>query len=98
LWCAAWLAIPKHGVEDDQELAHGGGERELLGFARGKQAPVNCLLVGRRRYRLALFGVLVRDGVDEGLIVVAVGLRAAVRDCWCASALKAGERTSGTRN
>jgi hypothetical protein len=26
------------GVEDDHELAHGGGERELLGFAGGDQA------------------------------------------------------------
>ncbi len=43
LWCAPWLAIPEHGVEDDQELAHGGGERELLGFAGRDQA------LGRRR-------------------------------------------------
>ena len=40
MWCAPWLAVPEDGVEDDQELAHGGGERELLGFAGGDQALV----------------------------------------------------------
>jgi hypothetical protein len=40
LWCLPWLAIPEHGVEDDQELAHGGGERELLRFAGGEQAAL----------------------------------------------------------
>jgi hypothetical protein len=38
LWCAPWYAVPEHGVEDDQQLAHGSGERELLGFAGGDQA------------------------------------------------------------
>ena len=33
-----WRAVPEHGVEDDQELAHAGGEREFLGFAAGAQA------------------------------------------------------------
>ena len=27
------MAVPEDGVEDDEKLAHGGGERELLGFA-----------------------------------------------------------------
>jgi hypothetical protein len=40
LWCAPWLGVPDEGVEDDHELAHGGGERELLGFAGGDQASV----------------------------------------------------------
>jgi hypothetical protein len=30
---SSWLAVPEDGVEGDQELAHRGGERELLGFA-----------------------------------------------------------------
>jgi hypothetical protein len=36
-WCAPWRAVPEHGVEDDQQLAHGGSQRELLGFAGGEQ-------------------------------------------------------------
>ena len=38
--CLPWRAVAEHGVEDDQELAHSGGERELLGFATGAQAFV----------------------------------------------------------
>jgi hypothetical protein len=34
------MKIPEDGVEDDEELAHGAGERELLGFAGADQAPV----------------------------------------------------------
>jgi hypothetical protein len=40
LWCAPRLAVPDEGVEDDHELAHGGDERELFGFAGGDQAAV----------------------------------------------------------
>ncbi len=36
LWCTPWLAIREDGVEDDQELADGGGERGLLGLAGGE--------------------------------------------------------------
>jgi hypothetical protein len=33
-------AVAQHGVEDHQELAHGGSERELVGFAGGAQTLV----------------------------------------------------------
>jgi hypothetical protein len=33
LRCAPSLAVPEDDVEDHQELAHGRGERDLLGFA-----------------------------------------------------------------
>jgi hypothetical protein len=33
LCCAPRLAIPEHGVEDDQGLVHRGGEGQLLGLA-----------------------------------------------------------------
>jgi hypothetical protein len=32
--------VPEDGVEGNQELTHGGGERELLGFAGCDQALV----------------------------------------------------------
>ena len=38
--CPPWGSVPEHGIEDDQELAHGGSQRELLGFPTGEQALI----------------------------------------------------------
>jgi hypothetical protein len=38
-----FLAPRDHGVEDDDELAHAGDERNLRLLPRGDQAPIECL-------------------------------------------------------
>jgi hypothetical protein len=51
--CAPWLIVLEHGVEDHQELAHGGGERKLvlalmLALGERERLPVGLGLEGWR--------------------------------------------------